>query len=958
MTAWFFSGDLVLLATSPGIRGVTSPKNTTIKQSPHRFVFCGHDGRGLAMTPTRTLFCVLQGIFQIGASTATSGYPCGDRSDIVGVYTLRPDHPVDQMTTLLFSRDLALLATPPGSRGVTSPETTNIQEARHPVRILWGIFQIGASTATSGYTCGDRSDIVGVYQLRPDYTVDQMTAWLFSGDLTLLATPPGSRDVMSPKNTIIKEAPHRRGVTSPESTTIKEAPHRFEFCGHDGRGLAITLKRTLFCVLQGIFQIGVSTATSAYTCGDRRDIVGVYQLRPDYTVDQMTALLYSRDLALLSTPPGSRGVTSPETTNIQEALHRFVFSGHDGRGLAMTPTRTLFCVLYGIFQIGVSTATSAYTCGDRSDIVGVYTLRPDHTVDQMTAWLFSGGLLLLATPPGSRGVTSPKNTTIKQSPHRFVFCGHDGRGLAMTPTRTLFCVLQGIFQIGASTAASGYPCGDRSNIVGVYQLRPDYTVDQMTAWLFSGDLTLLATPPGSRDVTSAKNTIIKKAPHRFVLCRHDGRGLAITLTRTLFCVLQSIFQIGASTATSAYTCGDRSDIVGVYQLLPDYTVDQMTAWLFSGDLTLLATPPGSRDVTSPKNTIIKEAPHRFVLCRHDGRGLAITLTRTLFCVLQSIFQIGASTATSAYTCGDRSDIVGVYQLRPDYTVDQMTALLYSRDLALLATSPGSRGVTSPETTNIQDALHRFVFSGYDGRGLAMTPTRTLFCVLQGIFQIGVSTATSAYTCGYRSDIVGVYQLRPDYAVDQMTALLFSWDLALLATSPGSRGVTSPETTNIQDALHRFVFSGYDGRGLAMTPTRTLFCVLQGIFQIGVSTATSAYTCGYRSDIVGVYQLRPDYAVDQMTALLFSWDLALLATPPGSRGVTSLETTNIQEARHRFVFCGHDGRGLAMTPTRTLFCVLQGIFLIGASTATSAYTYWDRSDIVGVYQLRPELQFTR
>ncbi|KAK8785795.1 hypothetical protein V5799_007853 [Amblyomma americanum] len=91
----------------------------------------------------------------------------------------------------------------------------------------------------------------------------------------------------------------------------------------------------------------------------------------------------------------------------------------------------------------------------------------------------------------------------------------------------------------------------------------------------------------------------------------------------------------------------------------------------------------------------------------------------------------------------------------------------------------------------------------------------------------------------------------------------------------------------------------------------------------------------------------------MTALLFSWDLALLATPPGGRGVTSPKTTNIQEARHRFVFCGHDGRGLAMTLTRKLFCVLQGIFLIGASTATSAYTCEDRSDIVGVYQLRPD-----
>ncbi|KAK8760224.1 hypothetical protein V5799_028617 [Amblyomma americanum] len=84
MTAWLLSGDLALLATPPGSRGVTSTKKTTIEQAPHRVVFCGHDGRGLAMTPTRTLFCVLQGIFLIGASTATSAYTCRDRSDIVG----------------------------------------------------------------------------------------------------------------------------------------------------------------------------------------------------------------------------------------------------------------------------------------------------------------------------------------------------------------------------------------------------------------------------------------------------------------------------------------------------------------------------------------------------------------------------------------------------------------------------------------------------------------------------------------------------------------------------------------------------------------------------------------------------------------------------------------------------------------------------------------------------------
>ncbi|KAK8760187.1 hypothetical protein V5799_028574 [Amblyomma americanum] len=158
----------------------------------------------------------------------------------------------------------------------------------------------------------------------------------------------------------------------------------------------------------------------------------------------MTALLFSWDLALLATPPGSRGVTSPEATNIQEARHRFVFCGHDERGLEMTLTRTLFCVLQGIFLIGASAATSTYTCGIEA-ISSAFINFVRITVDQMTAWLFSGDLALLATPPGSRGGTSPKNTTMKQSSHRFVFCGHDGRGLAMTPMNTLICVLQDIF---------------------------------------------------------------------------------------------------------------------------------------------------------------------------------------------------------------------------------------------------------------------------------------------------------------------------------------------------------------------------------------------------------------------------------------------------------------------------------------------------------------------------------
>ncbi|KAK8760209.1 hypothetical protein V5799_028596 [Amblyomma americanum] len=181
----------------------------------------------------------------------------------------------------------------------------------------------------------------------------------------------------------------------------------------------------------------------------------------------------------------------------------------------------------------------------------------------------------------------------------------------------------------------------------------------------------------------------------------------------------------------------------------------MTAWLFSYDLALLATPPDSRGVTSPKNTTIKQAPHRFVFCGHDERGLKITPTRTLFCDMQGIFLISASTATIAYTCVDRSDIVGVYQLRLDNTVDQMTALLYFRDLPLLATPPGSRDVTSPETSNIQEAPHRFGFCGHDRRGLGITLKRALFCILQGNFLIGASPAASTYTCGNRSDIVGV-----------------------------------------------------------------------------------------------------------------------------------------------------------------------------------------------------------
>ncbi|KAK8754818.1 hypothetical protein V5799_002456 [Amblyomma americanum] len=222
----------------------------------------------------------------------------------------------------------------------------------------------------------------------------------------------------------------------------------------------------------------------------------------------------------------------------------------------------------------------------------------------------------------------------------------------------------------------------------------------MTAWLFSGDLALLATIPGSRGVTSPETTNIQEARHRFVFCGHDGRGLAIDANEDL--VLRSA---GHFPDRRIYS-NERLTLLGIEAISSAFinfvriTVDQMTAWLFSGDLALLATPPGSRGVTSPKNTTIKEAPHRFVFCGHDGRGLAMTPTRTLFCVLQGIFQIGASTATSGYTCGDRSDFVGVYTIRPDHPVDQMTTLLFSRDLALLATPPGSHGVTLPETTNI------------------------------------------------------------------------------------------------------------------------------------------------------------------------------------------------------------------------------------------------------------------
>ncbi|KAL1483864.1 hypothetical protein MTO96_050170 [Rhipicephalus appendiculatus] len=168
----------------------------------------------------------------------------------------------------------------------------------------------------------------------------------------------------------------------------------------------------------------------------------------------------------------------------------------------MPLTRALFCVVQGIFQFSASSATRGYTCWEKTasstcinfvgiaalarfhcghfpvqcifsnerlhvlgknGIVDVYQLRRDSSAGQIPLWSLPGNLTLLATPIGSRGVTSFGNPTIQETPERFLFCGHEGRCLAMTLTRALFCVVQGIFQFSASSATSGYTCWEKQH---------------------------------------------------------------------------------------------------------------------------------------------------------------------------------------------------------------------------------------------------------------------------------------------------------------------------------------------------------------------------------------------------------------------------------------------------------------------------------------------------------------
>ncbi|KAL3209147.1 hypothetical protein MRX96_009336 [Rhipicephalus microplus] len=259
----------------------------------------------------------------------------------------------------------------------------------------------------------------------------------------------------------------------------------------------------------------------------------------------------------------------------------------------MTLTRSLFCVLQGIFQFSASSAVRGHTCWENNGIIDKYQLPPDIAAGQIPLWFHPGNLTPLATPIGSCCVTSFEENAIKETPHRFAFCGHEGRGLAMTLTRSLFCVLQGIFQFSASSAVRGHTCWENNGIIDKYQLPPDIAAGQIPLWFHPGNLTPLATPIGSCCVTSFEENAIKETPHRFAFCGHEGRGLAMTLTRSLFCVLQGIFQFSASSAVRGHTCWENNGIIDKYQLPPDIAAGQIPLWFHPGNLTPLATPIGS-----------------------------------------------------------------------------------------------------------------------------------------------------------------------------------------------------------------------------------------------------------------------------------------------------------------------------------------------------------------------------
>ncbi|KAL1439176.1 hypothetical protein MTO96_047392 [Rhipicephalus appendiculatus] len=123
----------------------------------------------------------------------------------------------------------------------------------------------------------------------------------------------------------------------------------------------------------------------------------------------------------------------------------------------MTLSRKLISVLQGLLGIAAGLPTTSQVChealhaNDANQHLNLVSssnqLAPSYD-----------GTELLATPIDQRGETSSTAEDIKQMPHDYNVRGHGGPGNAMTLSRKLFSVLQGLLGIAAGLPTTSQVC--------------------------------------------------------------------------------------------------------------------------------------------------------------------------------------------------------------------------------------------------------------------------------------------------------------------------------------------------------------------------------------------------------------------------------------------------------------------------------------------------------------------
>ncbi|KAK8764228.1 hypothetical protein V5799_033163, partial [Amblyomma americanum] len=355
----------------------------------------------------------------------------------------------------------------------------------------------------------------------------------------------------------------------------------------------------------------------------------------------------------------------------------------------------------------------------------------------------------------------------------------------MSLTWTLFYVLQVI--PGSATLQSGHVCPDDICGSGENQLH----IDNASKWVSSIDGTVLpVTTFIHRIVTSSELTGIKE---------------------TLLYVLQVI--PGSAALQTGHVWPD--DICGSdeNQLHIDNASERVSS---IDDIVLPVTTFIHRIVTSSELTGIKEVTEEFTFSGHGKPGPNMSLTWTLFYVLQVI--PGSAALQTGHVWPD--DICGSdeNQLHIDNASEWVSSI---DDTVLPVTTFIHRIVTSSELTGIKEVTEEFICSGHGKPGPNMSLTWTLFYVLQ------VIPGSAALQTGHvwPDDICGSdeNQLHIDNAPDWVSAID---DTVLPVTTFIHRIVTSSELTGIKEVTEEFTCSGRGGPVPNMSLTRTLFCVLQ------------------------------------------------------------------------------------------------------------------------------------